>query len=117
MKIVSGCAFAAIFTLNGCIATNDGGYRHSSEVEARLMQMSETEVASLLGAPTSEATLSNGTKVWTYRSEDETITGGMCTVTVVLSNGRATEVTVLSRDRSPISAPLGGCQQVLQHVS
>lgn len=97
-------------------SSNAGGYTNTADVEKRLIGMSESTLATTLGAPNSQTKLSNGAAAWTYRVNDPSVTGGMCTVTTVLNNGFVTDATVISRDRSWVSFPLGACAQLLARL-
>ena len=102
-------------TLSSC-ATNRGGYTNSSDVVNRLNQLTETEVAMKLGAPTEKADLSDGGSVWTYRDKVKGVTGGECTVSVVIKNGHVISSTITARDRSRVSFPLGSCVNILSNL-
>lgn len=105
----------ATFILVGC-ATNEGGYKNASLVEQKLMQLSDVEVVSNLGAPTETLDLDGSTKVWTYRSEDDFINGGKCTISVTIQEKRVIAATVNSQDRSWVSFPLGACSPVIGNL-
>ena len=98
--------------LVGC-ATNEGGYKEASAVEARLLQLTPYEVTEMLGAPTEQVEIDANTKVWTYRANEYDVTGGSCVVNVTVKNGKIVSSTVLSRDTSWISFPLGACKNVI----
>ena len=108
--------FTLIIIVSGC-ATNQGGYTKSVDVINRLKQMSEAEVAMLLGAPTEDVELSDGSKTWTYRDDAKGITGGECTVSVMLKNSQVVNAMVAARDISWISYPLGSCRNILANLN
>lgn len=99
-------------TLIGC-ASNPGGYKVEKEAENKLMSMSEEEVAMSLGAPTEKVKLSNGAMAWTYRDEAKGLTGGQCTISLMLKNGKVLKASVTANDRSWVSFPLGSCVNLL----
>ncbi len=97
--------------LQSC-ATNPGRYKTEESAEARLMQLTEAEIAIKLGAPTERVITSDGGEVWTYRDKAESLTGGECTVSVVIKNGRVITASVTAKDRSWLSYPLGSCKNI-----
>lgn len=97
-------------------ASNRGGYTKSSDVERRLNQLTEADVATKLGAPTDKAKLDDGGSVWTYRDKSEGLTGGECTVSLVIKQGHVVSSTVTARDRSWVSFPLGSCENILSNL-
>lgn len=104
------------FVIFGC-ATNQGGYKNSSEVVQRLKQLSEAEVAMMLGAPTQKIELSDGSQTWTYRDKSDGLTGGECKVSLTIKNERVVNAIVTARDRSWVSYPLGSCQNILANLN
>jgi len=102
--------------LTGC-STNQGGYTKSADVERRLMQLSDVELVNKLGAPTDELQVNANSKVWTYRSDDDFINGGKCTVSVTVTGGEIVSASVNSQDRSWISFPLGACASIIGNLS
>jgi major membrane immunogen (membrane-anchored lipoprotein) len=111
MKVQFGAVVAAVL-LASC-ATNEGGFTKSSDVEARLVGMPELELAQKLGAPTEQANLSDGTTIWTYRSNDDFLNGGKCTVSVTIKDHSVASAKVLAQDRSWVSFPLGSCASII----
>lgn len=107
------CTIAA--TVVGC-ATNAGGYRTEETVSARLMEMSESEVAMRMGAPTDKTVLSDGKVLWSYRDDAEGLTGGECTVSMVIEGGEVVSANVVARDRSFVSFPMGSCQNLIGNL-
>ncbi|MCH8347229.1 MAG: hypothetical protein IH901_01840 [Proteobacteria bacterium] len=97
-------------------ASNDAGIKKESQLERYLVGFSQEELVAYLGAPTQDQTLSNGKQVWTYRDDAEGLTGGECTLTLIFNNGITENVTVLSRDWSPLSFPMGGCQNIIGRI-
>jgi outer membrane protein assembly factor BamE (lipoprotein component of BamABCDE complex) len=118
-NLTKGIAVAAGAISLACCATNEGGYRTSSAVEARLMGMNEAEVATLLGAPTEQVALAGGMKSWTYRSgaDDYDVTAGRCTVALTIQGGKVITAKVTARDRSFISFPLGSCSSIIGRLN
>jgi hypothetical protein len=102
--------------LAGC-ATNQGGYTKPDQVVNRLKQLSESEVAMMLGAPTEKVELSDGSQTWTYRDDSEGLTGGECTISLVIKAAKVTNAMVTARDRSWVSYPLGSCQNILANLN
>ena len=102
-------------TLLGC-ATNKGGYKEESSVERKLMQLSDVEVVSKLGAPTEKMQVNKSTKVWTYRSDDDFINGGKCTISVTIQGKKVIAASVNSQDRSWVSFPLGACASIIGNL-
>jgi hypothetical protein len=98
--------------LAGCV-TNEGGYKEASAVEDRILELSPQELTSMLGAPTEEVQLDAETRVWTYRAKEYDVTGGACLVNVTVRNNEIISSTVLSRDTSWISFPLGACKNII----
>jgi hypothetical protein len=108
--------FVLLTVLLSACASNRGGYTKSSDVESRLNQLTEAEVAMKLGAPTDKVSLSDGGSVWTYRDKSAGLTGGECTVSLVIKNGHVVSSTVTARDRSWVSYPLGSCVNILSNL-
>ena len=104
----------AFIALSSC-TTSKGGYTKASEVERRLIGMTDTEVVSVLGAPENEVQLSRG-RSWTYRDEVKTLSGGECRISVTLQGGKVVAATVNHNDLSPVSFPLGACQKILRNL-
>lgn len=104
-----------VLLLAAC-ASNRGGYTEAKSVENRLNQLSESELAMKLGAPTEKVQLTDGSMVWTYRDKSEGLTGGECTISVVMKNGRVMSSTVTARDRSWVSYPLGSCVNIIANL-
>lgn len=100
----------------GC-ATNQGGYTKPEEVASRLKQLSEAEVAMMLGAPTEKVALSDGSQTWTYRDDSEGLTGGECTVSIIIKDSKVIKAMVTARDKSWLSYPLGSCQNILANLN
>ena len=101
--------------LSSC-ASNKGGYTKPSDVESRLNQLTEAEAAMRLGAPTEKVDLSDGGAVWTYRDKSSGLTGGECTVSLVIKEGHVASSSVTARDRSWVSYPLGSCVNILSNL-
>lgn len=83
-----------------CVAacsSNRGAYKTEKEIENRLVGMTELNLATRIGSPTERNKLSDGTDVWTYRDDAEGLTGGECTVTLVLQEGVAISASVVAR--------------------
>jgi hypothetical protein len=102
-------------TLSAC-ASNPGGYKSVDEVQGRLTGMPEGEIAEKLGAPTQSATLSDGSTVWTYRSRAMGVTGGECTVSLTMREGKVVRAFVTKSDLSPLTFPLGSCKNILGNL-
>ena len=98
--------------LAGC-ATNQGGYTKAKDVEARLKQLTPVEIVNKLGAPTEETEVDSKTKVWTYRTDDNSLTGGKCSVSVTIADQKVTSAALNFRDNSWVSAPLGSCSSII----
>ena len=114
MRALTSIIMSALM-LAGC-ATNQGGYTKPDQVVNRLKQLSEPEVAMMLGAPTEKVELSDGSQTWTYRDDSEGLTGGECTISLVIKAAKVTNAMVTARDKSWVSYPLGSCQNILAHL-
>ena len=100
----------------GC-ATNPGGFTTEESVEQKLMSLNEDQIAMSLGAPTERVKLSNGAEAWTYRGEVSGVTGGECTVSVIIKNTKVIQSSVTAKDRSWASFPLGSCTNILGNLN
>ena len=98
-------------------ASNPGGFKTEESVERKLMSLSEEQVAINLGAPTERVKLSSGAETWTYRGEVSGITGGECTVSVIIKNTKVIQASVTAKDRSWASFPLGSCTNLLGNLN
>jgi len=99
-------------TMIGC-ASNPGGYKSEESVERKLMSLTEQEVVLNLGAPSKQVTTSSGAVAWTYRDEANGLTGGKCTISLVIKKGKVLSASVTAKDRSWVSFPLGSCENIL----
>ena len=115
MRTLSLMIISVLF-LGGC-ATNQGGYTKPDQVVNRLKQLSEAEVAMMLGAPTEKVELSDGSQTWTYRDDSEGPTGGECTISVLIKESKVINAMVTARDKSWVSYPLGSCQNILANLN
>lgn len=97
-------------------ASNKGGYTKANNVENRLNQLSAPEVAIKLGAPSGNVQLTDGSTVWTYRDNPEGLSGGQCTISVVIKNDRVISSTVTASDRSWVAYPLGSCVNLIANL-
>ncbi len=111
-----GIAVLSILFVSAC-ATNKGGYTDTSDVERRLRGMTEAEVVAKMGAPTESVKLSDGSFSWSYRDEIGGLTGGECTINLVLKDAVVTAATVYARDRSFVSFPLGSCKNLIGNLN
>lgn len=93
-------------------ASNPGNYKSEEEAENKLLSLTEEQVAMNLGAPTEKVTLSSGAQTWTYRDDVSGITGGECTVSVIIKEGKVIQASVTADDRSWVSYPLGSCKNI-----
>jgi hypothetical protein len=80
------------------------------------MRLSESELSAKLGAPTQSVKLSDGTVTWTYRDNAGGLSGGECTVSVNIKDGRVVRAFVNKTDLSPLSFPLGSCRNILGYL-
>lgn len=108
-------AVLSIFFVSAC-ATNSGGYTNTSDLERRLRGMSEAEIVAKMGAPTETVQLSDGGSSWSYRDDIGGITGGECTINLVLKDAVVTAATVYARDNSFVSFPLGSCKNLIGNL-
>ena len=104
---------AAAMAISGC-ASNKGGYRTEAAVERKLLTMTREDVLIDLGEPASKSKLSNGAEAWRYNSEVGGLTGGECTLSLVLSGERVTQAKLSANDLSWVSWPLGSCSKIIQ---
>jgi hypothetical protein len=101
--------------IGGC-ATNSGGYRTTSKVQQQLLKMNAEQVLVDLGKPHQVTELSASKVTWRYSDHPGGLTGGNCSVVVVVENGIVTEANVNSDDRSWVSFPLGSCRNIIGNL-
>lgn len=113
-KILSCGIGLIVLALCGC-ASNAGGYTDATQVEQRLVGMSEAQVIQTLGAPENQVILSDR-KAWTYSDEIKALTGGSCRVSLTIKDGFVESAIVNAADLSWASFPLGSCRNILRHL-
>jgi hypothetical protein len=99
--------------LTGC-ATNKQGYRTEGDVENQLIGMTDTEVLIDLGPPHKKAVIGKNIETWRYFAEVGGLTGGECTLALVLEENAVTQAKLSANDLSFISFPLGSCTPIIQ---
>jgi hypothetical protein len=102
-----------VFVVSGC-TTNKGGYKSEHAVESRLLGMSKDDVLIDLGPPTKKTVIDLKVQSWRYESEVGGLTGGECTLALLLNDGVVTKAKLSANDLSWVSFPLGSCTKIIQ---
>lgn len=106
---------ALLLVLSSC-ATNRGGFKSEDEIVNRLVGMSITELVQKLGAPTETIDMGDAGRSMSYRGTTEGLTGGQCSISVVVQGGIVTSANAFANDRSWISFPMGSCASIIQNL-
>ena len=105
----------AVFALSlASCATNKAGYKSEDAVERQLLRMTREEVLVDLGPPTKKTVLEGGREGWRYGSEVGGLTGGECTLSLVVDAQRVVQAKLSANDLSWVSFPLGSCTKIIQ---
>jgi hypothetical protein len=99
--------------ITGC-ATNKQGYRTEEAVENQLIGMTKTEVLIDLGPPHKKAVLDENIESWRYQAEVGGLTGGECTLSIVIEGDTVSQAKLSANDLSWVSFPLGSCTPIIQ---
>jgi len=102
-----------MLSIYGC-ASNKKGYRTESTVEQRLMTMSKDEVLIDLGPPHKKAKIDDKRESWRYESEVGGLTGGECTLSILLNDEKVSQAKLSANDLSWASFPLASCSKIIQ---
>lgn len=112
LRKISTTAVLAL-SLASC-ASNKGGYKTEADVERRVLRMTREEVLVDLGPPTKQAALEGGRESWRYESQVSGLTGGECTLSLVVDTKRVVQAKLSANDRSWVAYPLGSCTKIIQ---
>jgi len=97
----------------GC-ASNKKGYRTESSVEQRLMTMNKDEILIDLGPPHKIVKINEHQESWRYESEVGGLTGGECTLSILLNGEKVSQAKLSTNDLSWVSFPLASCSRIIQ---
>jgi len=100
-------------SLASCV-TNKRGYKSEQAVERQLLRMTREEVLVDLGPPTKKTVLEGAREGWRYESQVGGLTGGECTLSLVVDAQRVVHAKLSANDRSWVSFPLGSCTKIIQ---
>ncbi|CAH1581944.1 hypothetical protein [Vibrio owensii] len=104
---------SSILLVSAC-TSNKGGYTTESQVEQQLLTMNKEEVLIDLGPPHKTVAIDEARQSWRYESEVGGLTGGECTLSIVLTGEQVTQAKLSANDLSWVSFPLNSCSKIIQ---